>query len=108
MCFLTADAVSSPAVQREPPDVVASQCYVNPCNLEITLPVTWVEAGDGRFENECCFLAFFLFFFFIWKRLINQEDMAGLCERLMGQDDAKTVWSSQGHCAESQSGFKMS
>lgn len=35
--------VSSPAVQRERPDVLAAWCYVNLCSLEITLTVTWVK-----------------------------------------------------------------
>lgn len=51
-CFLTADDVSSPAVQQELPDVAASWCYVNPCSPEITLTVTWVQAQDSRFAKE--------------------------------------------------------
>lgn len=48
MRLLTADDVSRPAVQQELPDVAASWCYVNPCSLEITLTVTWVEAQDSN------------------------------------------------------------
>lgn len=51
MPFLTADDVSSPAVQQELPDVAASWCYVNPCSLEITLTVTWVKAQDSTFAK---------------------------------------------------------
>lgn len=51
LCFLTANDVSSPAVQQELPDVAASWCYVNPCSLEITLTVTWdlQRKADGFF-----------------------------------------------------------
>lgn len=51
MCFLATDDVSSPVVLQELPDVAASWCYVNPCSLEITLTVTWVEAQDSRFAT---------------------------------------------------------
>lgn len=77
MCLMTADDVSSPAVQQKLPDVAASWGYVNPCSLEITLTVTWVEAQDSTSEKQCCFFSMnsFCMFFLIGSRQINFGSM---------------------------------